>query len=1320
DILDLLTPSCIAISSEFCAGDVTHRYTYYPGCGCKGIANVLSVIGLCKCVWKKTVENHDNNNDSLKDEDRTEARNSGDELYNCIESELAEDNDACSYNFQNDWINGTLYAPMWFRKITPKKRFLFGLIKKRAKDEWCSASQTFINSTRLYEPCSLNRKVGKSYNNFRGGQTYPYYVQGNLNCGNDCHEKVNEVYIDYGLIVYRETMFGQPVYYYKPVEYSDNTDGRYLSDNGRRDTLKLHFASDIVLLGSLNDCDLDGVPQFFKSLESTTYKLPTNVLFADNYVMRDYDEDGNPVLSYSSVSTSEMAGCDWGNSNEDICDGQSGLFYDIGCSTIKMAPKSCINLSRVCEFGTSLDETKQVPDLTQNNDSDTSEMIYDTLVLDGFISKDELYNDDERSMFATMNGNSLRTTVNQVTGMRKYDFRHIYVDNYDKSLYEIMKSSQRSCSGMTQQYNYHLEDFSQGYYDFRMGEYPHYYVSGNSGNEVFFPRYENSFYFYFGLKVGKTAIDRFNSEFFSECLNAGEAVDSIKVETKGNNWCLDQSETQRNGYVALDLSNVTLPCDILIQNANSSGPDSPGVEVEANTDERIYFSISDVESLQNLGYVKKQILNSYGIPFMLPNGTYDVVITDSDGEIITSSFTMSAPILRYSMDYSPFREAMNVLEQMSPTNTLWNISDNDTNADGSGWSHMPSRITSMVNDQYMRNIGGSIAVYNVVDTYDNTRMASYCIEVKSMEAIEGWGNTHNSDHAQQSTTEYDGYYHQHVLINNNNVTPDSFSGANNPIRPYRIITSDGNVRGLLFGVPKGNMTYEITVTQICGTAHTNNKFTQRVTIKEATPFKLFINSTIDYDVIKSWGCGMSAKGTLSSPSISGPDSSFNMNWLNIGSAEYNWSEYSHYENFVESVKRSLLNITNASNYIPSDVTITHIDLDYITDAVRFYPRKNSVEPGQSGYHDTVDDVYETIDTVIDYLNGEIPDYDNGQTLRSVDHIGITEVISYYEELLTLYDELVSDYDAHSAQASNDFDRIINAISAICSQTSWSGYTESYQITPGGQTYYTGPVVLKRDELMSLAASGDQIEISNKRMEISNGVVTMDGYLSDFDSSISDLISAYEILKDVITGFNERQSNFVDEMRSTFQLTCQYDTKDISFTTTTDDRPVTYYLVYRPEDAVDDASYNTLSRNVMSYQSQSIRGITIPTITSKNSELYGNNTYGITGTNVCYATDNRSKLNDKLRKAFFVAVKNAGDKTIPNDSNISAGSGQPLNFFGFHVIDKIFSMNTLTWGCVQGIPFYGLPNTDEHVGKKIIMSGFFTGFIYNGLTDSVDD
>ena len=121
-----LVPSCIKLSSNFC-DDGVNKNTYYPGC--------------TSCVWDKTKEDHNKEMKGLSPEDRTVARASDSELETCIENELAQQNEATSFNFYNDWINGCLYFPMWYRKITPKKSFFFGLFKRKAKDQWCSSDR---------------------------------------------------------------------------------------------------------------------------------------------------------------------------------------------------------------------------------------------------------------------------------------------------------------------------------------------------------------------------------------------------------------------------------------------------------------------------------------------------------------------------------------------------------------------------------------------------------------------------------------------------------------------------------------------------------------------------------------------------------------------------------------------------------------------------------------------------------------------------------------------------------------------------------------------------------------------------------------------------------------------------------------------------------------------------------------------------------------------------------------------------------------------------------------------------------------------------
>ena len=96
-------------------------------------------------------------------------------------------------------------------------------------------------------------------------------IQGSLKestCyGYKCHKKVvSFIDVNKGLIIPKETMLGENVYYYKSVEY-DSINLYSQEEPSNRGDVKMLFATDIVLLGSLNECDIDGVPQFFKNLE---------------------------------------------------------------------------------------------------------------------------------------------------------------------------------------------------------------------------------------------------------------------------------------------------------------------------------------------------------------------------------------------------------------------------------------------------------------------------------------------------------------------------------------------------------------------------------------------------------------------------------------------------------------------------------------------------------------------------------------------------------------------------------------------------------------------------------------------------------------------------------------------------------------------------------------------------------------------------------------------------------------------------------------------------------------------------------------------
>ena len=556
------------------------------------------------------------------------------ELYNCVENQLAQENEVTSFNFFNDWVNGVLYMPLWYRKVKPKRK-LFGFIKLKGKDIWCDGRKSVrLRDLKLYSNCVITRdikpdgititplnddystvNVEKSVADDESGEEKLVFTDENeTNCwGFQCHKKGrSETPVREGLIIEKETMLGDEVYYYKPVYKNSNI-------TEENELVRL-FATDIVLLGSLNTCDLHGIPQFFKILESTSYQMPPDLLEEDyNYNYNennaDINDENENLLIDESTRKTEFTGADWGNlgidqsnyrqvknsiwgerlyeANENIYD-NGGLFYGITCFDSYTKPKSIINLERICEIGVSLDETQELLTKTVDNDINTtinedSPDFYTDLTPDGYISYDEIYNPDYRSMFATLNGNFLRTKVNPETGLVEYDLTHVYLTNFDGSLKNIMAGGatqgyllDRNYNRLTTEQanylnNHRLEFSDSNYVLFRYGNYKKlngkkvfYYehnkkMTGDVMSKNKIPRYENSFYFYFGLTEGKTAIDKFYSTYYADCGKNETLEKRSMINFEPNDWC---SGTNGNGYITIT-SDMEIPLNIKISDLNN-------------------------------------------------------------------------------------------------------------------------------------------------------------------------------------------------------------------------------------------------------------------------------------------------------------------------------------------------------------------------------------------------------------------------------------------------------------------------------------------------------------------------------------------------------------------------------------------------------------------------------------------------------------------------------------------------------------------------------------------------------------------------------
>ena len=888
-IIEMFMPVCIGLSSEFC-DDGINQITYYPGCG-KFFFNFfeykdVKILGQSlDCIWDKTTDKHEEeeekycNDKQLSPEEcaltLTEPSNETAMLYNCVENQLAQQNDATSFNFYNDWMNGMLYAPLWYRKIQPKRSYLFGLIRKKAKDDWCSANKTYPN-LRILHQCSVNRDGSTIIKNFDNNDVQMRYVK-DYRCDSKCHKEYDEESGLNGLILPKETMLRQTVYYYKAVEHDASLPKNNLVESTKNGDIKLLFATDIVLLGSLNECDIHGVPQFFKSLESSTYNMPSDILFTDYEFIMTVNKDGTTgrleydIDSENVNKTSEMAGCDWGNTNEFGKD-DGGLFYSIGCtsSSTELDTKSCINLARVCEFGVSLDMSKEIPDLQKIEDNinnirdeeiDNDKKYNQKLITDGFISWDELYNLDERSMFATMNGNRLQTKLNEKNGLWEYDFRYLYPENFDGSLRNVMyDKTKRYSDEVNYRNNWRLETGSKDYYLFRMGNKPYYYDMDDKEDKYGFPRYENSFYFYFGLKAGKTAIEKFNSQYFAECNNTNITSEQIGIKYQANSWCIMDGN---DGYVAFDFSNIPTPYSLLINGVTNPQfsylidaiPEEKVILIKDKT--KIPLKLDDYTQLTGnmiSNGVYKYSNDGVVIP-MIDNGSYSASVTDANGNITEFTFKITGKYLTYHINSQSFEEPNNVLLEIFNGDFVRISQDSD------------GLNTDDVNN-VKRKIGG---VVTISDIFMNAEpIDCYKIEIISL-----------SDDVE---------YNAFIKYNNGTI-------VHNGIEPLYYDTS----HHYAFGFPMGCKDYQITITQLCIDENNNeidsqNSVISNVTVACPIPYKMYINE-IDYDVIRNFDnkTGWNLGGKLDNPTATPVDRrdytvSINDNpWFKIDNIFYNRS-----------------------------------------------------------------------------------------------------------------------------------------------------------------------------------------------------------------------------------------------------------------------------------------------------------------------------------------------------------------------------------------------------------------------------------------------
>lgn len=595
-------------------------------------------VNFLKQTLNELKEGGEDNDKNLFDETSTDAINSDDTgdrvcltiktdyLISCVEMALAQEYKVINFDFYNDWINGVIYMPRWMRFIRKKRSLLFGLINIKQKIKACVDDTDVFKKSRFYvQQCAL------SYNNKNG--VFSEVVTAN-GCKSGtkkqkCHKangrmmytifggKNSKTNGSGGIVHETQTMKQQYVYYLKPCEWRDIT--------GKKTIL---FANDVVLLGSLNDCNLYGIPQAFKYLTSSSYIMPTNlaltnmdddsVQYADGsgtmcdgykpenfsdatinnyklsattnsfegtekYYSTAADEADKIVYGLNPTDTSsyvfddtipitEAAGIAWnytgpgqGEKSKNVNQSlyyPGGHFLGISCSNSETNIKSCINLQRICEVGSNesqrREEVRSV-ELVNGGYRFNARCFVPT----GLIANDEINSAEFRTMFATMNHRRLLCgdKTDDKTGYPIYDFIYLRNVGFDGALSKQVNSDSKynmqldivdEYNVLSQQHTIELdndEDTNEtgetytrtiemsnlDYYKFRLGvenmslvEQRKRFLIDN-GNRCSLPQYENSFYFYFGLRQGSTAFDEFNKQFFSVCENKSILKRTLKL-----------------------------------------------------------------------------------------------------------------------------------------------------------------------------------------------------------------------------------------------------------------------------------------------------------------------------------------------------------------------------------------------------------------------------------------------------------------------------------------------------------------------------------------------------------------------------------------------------------------------------------------------------------------------------------------------------------------------------------------------------------------------------------------------------------------------
>lgn len=595
--IDLSVGTCIKFCAGFFRTENNQNVTYVPGCNKR--ARAFKKVKCCEPGCSK-----DTSEDNALDN---------------VQQNLATEFETANLDFYNDWINGALYLPTFSWKRKTKK--WFG--KKTSYINYCSCN----NHYNLYiaYPCALPVSLNMQYT--KGVKDNDYHTGSKY---------VSLFRVNRGVIKEHINQDNLPIYYYTPGNLRTDV------DNIDSQSFVRLYATDIINLGSLNDCDIDGTPQFIKHLPSTSANIPPIATLYE-------DEHGDEIITENEILYAENGailetGMDWTSKSKPSDDPSGvqyvkGTIFDLTCTGAKTQPKTCVNVERLCELNVDNDEA--YPYMTREGVTKLSRP-------DGMISREELDYNDPRAMFATLNHNgfvpvtkegdiNLQTKVyNEKSGYYKDRYHFLYPQNFDGRLSQVAPKYTANATDGNVTYDMRDDD----YIAFRFGPDAkhHFYNDGAGGYR--FPLYNNSFYFYFGLYAGETAIDQFYRLYMGDCVKRTKNDFAIQARNESAKLC-PQDLSNDFATITLNMKGVLAPYSYTLEKNGEIILSESDMSIS-----KLLFGYKVKEG--GNGYIENEKYGHFvefktGRDTNIPvtNGLYTITIVDSTEQVITQNITIT-------------------------------------------------------------------------------------------------------------------------------------------------------------------------------------------------------------------------------------------------------------------------------------------------------------------------------------------------------------------------------------------------------------------------------------------------------------------------------------------------------------------------------------------------------------------------------------------------------------------------------------------------------------------------------------------------------